>query len=435
LRFANGTGRRSTGSLCVDSDSLESQTERAAQGRCSGDAWIVGVDTIWRSMVARSQGSQKATQKGLSIAGPTLPDFDSLLPRFREIWESGELTNGRTVAAFEQAVAQRIPGRHIVAVNSCTSGLMLALRALNVQGEVLLPSFTFTASAHAVVWNGCTPVWVDCNPDTLNVDIVDLERKITTETRAIVAVYVSGNPPALDSLQRIAEKHDLKLILDAAHALGSTYQGKPAGSFGDAEVFSLSPTKTITTCEGGIVSLRDEAVAQRVRIGRNYANPGNYDCEFIGLNARMSEIHAAIGLGCLQMLDDNVAERRRLVALYESRLQKLRGIRFHQIDAGNECSFKDFSIRVVAAEFGRTRDELRRTLSSNGIETRTYFDPPVHRQTAYRAWRHTSGALTATDQVASEILNLPLYVGLTDEDVDRVVSVIEQVARGAIAGV
>jgi dTDP-4-amino-4,6-dideoxygalactose transaminase len=312
---------------------------------------------------------------------------------------------------------------------------MLALRALGVQGEVLIPSFTFTASAHAVAWNGCTPVWVDCDADTLNIDLEDLERKITTETRAIVAVYVSGNPPALESLERIAAKHDLKLILDAAHALGSTYQGKPAGSFGDIEVFSLSPTKTITTCEGGIVSVRDAEVAHRMRIGRNYANPGNYDCEFVGLNARMSEMHAVVGLGSLQMLDDNVLERRRLVALYESKLQKLQGIRFQQIDAGNECSFKDFSIRVVAADFGRTRDELRRTLSNHGIETRTYFDPPVHRQTAYRTYRHRGGGLAVTDQVASEILNLPLYVGLTDEDVDRVVSVIEQVARGAIAGV
>jgi dTDP-4-amino-4,6-dideoxygalactose transaminase len=385
--------------------------------------------------VARSQGFPKAAQRNLSIAGPTLPDFDSLLPRLREVWESGELTNGRNVAAFEEAVSKRIPGRHVVAVNSCTSGLMLALRALGVQGEVLIPSFTFTASAHAVAWNGCTPVWVDCDADTLNIDLEDLERKITTETRAIVAVYVSGNPPALESLERIAAKHDLKLILDAAHALGSTYQGKPAGSFGDIEVFSLSPTKTITTCEGGIVSVRDAEVAHRMRIGRNYANPGNYDCEFVGLNARMSEMHAVVGLGSLQMLDDNVLERRRLVALYESKLQKLQGIRFQQIDAGNECSFKDFSIRVVAADFGRTRDELRRTLSNHGIETRTYFDPPVHRQTAYRTYRHRGGGLAVTDQVASEILNLPLYVGLTDEDVDRVVSVIEQVARGAIAGV
>jgi dTDP-4-amino-4,6-dideoxygalactose transaminase len=279
-------------------------------------------------------------------------------------------------------------------------------------------------------WNWTSPL-----PKTECLDTEDLERKITTETRAIMAVYVSGNPPALDSLQRIADKHNLKLIFDAAHALGSTYQGKPAGSFGDVEVFSLSPTKTITTCEGGIVSVRDEAVARRLRIGRNYANPGNYDCEFIGLNARMSELHAVVGLGSLQMLDDNVRERRRLVKSYEAKLAKLRGIHAQQIGAGNECSYKDFSIRVVAEEFGRSRDELRRTLSSHGIETRTYFDPPVHRQAAYRAWRHKGGGLAVTDQVASEILNLPLYVGLTDADVDRVVDVIEQVARGAIAGV
>ena len=386
--------------------------------------------------MASSRGIKKATEKGLSIAGPTLPDFESLLPQMREIWETGDLTNGRNVEAFEQSVAKRIPERHIVAVNSCTSGLMLALRVLDVQGEVLLPSFTFTASAHAVGWNGCTPVWVDCEADTLNIDVEDLERKITTETTAIMAVYVSGNPPAIETLQRIADKHNLKLIFDSAHALGSTYQGKPAGSFGDIEVFSLSPTKTITTCEGGIVSVRDEEVARRMRIGRNYANPGNYDCEFIGLNARMSELHAVVGQASFKMLDDNVQERRRLVNLYETKLRQVKGIHAQQIGAGNECSFKDFSIRVVASEFGRTRDELRTVLSSNGIETRTYFDPPVHRQQAYRAWRHQpGGGLSVTDQVATEILNLPLYVGLTDTDVERVASVIEQVATGAIAEV
>lgn len=366
----------------------------------------------------------------IPVANPSLPDFEALLPRLREIWASGDLTNGRTVSEFERCVASGMPDREVIAVNSCTSGLMLALRALGVEGDVLLPSFTFTASAHAVVWAGCRPVFVECDRSTLNVDVDDLRAKITERTRAIVAVYVSGNPPALDALEDLARKHNIKLVLDAAHALGATFDGRPAGTFGDAEVFSLSPTKTITTCEGGLVSVRDAEVARRMRIGRNYANPGNYDCEFIGLNARMSEVHALVGLQSIAALEDNVNERRRLAGVYRARLERLRGLHMQEIAPNDECSFKDFSLRVVASEFGATRDHLRRALDAAQIETRTYFDPPVHRQAAYRS-AHGDCELPVTDAVASEILNLPLYVGLSEPDIERVVRVVETTAARA----
>jgi len=384
------------------------------------------------SSAAQKPKVETATRR-LPIAAPTLPDLEAMLPRLRAIWASGDLTNGKTVVELESAVQTRMPGRQVVAVNSCTSGLMLALRALEVQGEVLLPSFTFTASAHAVVWSGCTPVFVECDRETLNVDIDDLRRKITPRTRAILAVYVSGNPPALEVLEDLARKHNLRLILDAAHALGSTYQGRPAGTFGDAEVFSMSPTKTITTCEGGLVSLRDPEIAQLVRIGRNYANPGNYDCQFIGLNARMSEIHALVGVGSLGMLDANIQERQRLVRLYQKKLGQLPGVRFQEVQAGNVSSQKDVSLRIVAREFGRTRDQVRDELTRAGVETRTYFDPPVHLQKAYAAWRATTGRLPVTEQVASEILNVPLFVGLTETDIERVCETIRSCVAKPVA--
>jgi dTDP-4-amino-4,6-dideoxygalactose transaminase len=370
------------------------------------------------------------------IAAPTLPDFESLVPDLRDIWASGELTNGRFVGEFEAQVAKLMPDRHVVAVNSCTAGLMLALRALGVRGDVLVPSFTFMASAHAIVWSGSRPVFVDCDPQTLNVDVSDLERKITPGTVAIVAVYVGGNPPRLDELENFAAQHGLKLILDAAHALGSSFQGRPAGTFGDAEVFSLSPTKTITSCEGGLVSLRDPEVARRLRIGRNYGNPGNYDCEFVGLNARMSELHALIGLKSLPLLQRNIEERRRMVALYTHGLQRLRGLHIQHIVTGNFSSFKDFSLRVVETEFGTSRDALRGILEEHGIETRTYFDPPVHRMTAYAGVSQGRREnLSKTDLVARQILNLPLYVGLREEEIGRIVDLIESVGTREVARV
>jgi dTDP-4-amino-4,6-dideoxygalactose transaminase len=383
--------------------------------------------------VSNSKAKSQGSTERLPIASPTLPSFDALLPRMRAIWESGDLTNGKTVAEFESLVAAKMPGREVVAVSSCTSGLMLALRTLDVQGEVLLPSFTFTASAHAVVWAGCTPVWVECDADTHNIDIEDLQRKITPRTGAILAVYVSGNPPALDALETIARKHGVRLILDAAHAMGTTYQGRPAGTFGDAEVFSLSPTKTITTCEGGIVSLRDLAVGHRVRIGRNYANPGNYDCQFIGLNARMSELHALVGVESFKMLDANVRERQRLVKLYRDKLKGVRGVHFQEVLSGNTSSQKDLSLRIVTKEFGATRDEVRAELTKAGVDTRTYFAPPVHMQTAYKPWRAQTGPLPVTEQLATEVLNPPLWVGLTAADIERVAGVIASCQRSKVA--
>lgn len=375
---------------------------------------------------------RRASASRIQVASPNLPDLEDLLPRLREIWESGALTNGRTVTEFERCVATAMPGREVIAVNSCTTGLMLVLRALGVEGEVLLPSFTFTATAHAVVWAGCVPVFVECDPNTLNIDVDDLQRKVTENTGAIVGVYVSGNPPALEALEDVARNHRIKLLLDAAHALGSTYKGRPAGTFGDAEVFSLSPTKTITTCEGGIVSVRDPEIARRMRIGRNYGNPGNYDCEFVGLNARMSEIHALVGLLSYDALQHNIKARQRLAGLYTQRLRRLRGIRLQSIESGNTSSFKDFSMRIVASKFGATRDEVRSALEKHNVETRTYFDPPVHRQAAYRAGRGAGSCeLPTTDVVASEIINLPLHVGLNVGDIERIVRVIESMSAHA----
>ena len=387
--------------------------------------------------MSKSNAASNRNSGRLPIASPTLPSLDSLLPRLREIWDSGELTNGKTVAEFEALVGERMPGRSVVAVNSCTSGLMLALRTLDVQGEVILPSFTFTASAHAVVWAGCTPVFAECDADTHNVNIEDVERKITPRTGAILAVYVSGNPPQLDALEAIAKKHGIRLILDAAHAMGTTYQGRPAGTFGDAEVFSLSPTKTITTCEGGIVSLRDPEVGRRVKIGRNYANPGNYDCQFVGLNARMSELHALVGVESFKMLAQNVKERQRLVQVYRDALRGVKGVHFQEVLSGNTSSQKDLSLRIVAKEFGRTRDEVRAELTKNDIETRTYFAPPVHLQTAYKPWRNQYvGKLPVTEALAHEVLNPPLWVGLSQGDIERVAGVIKACQRTKVgAGV
>ncbi|MFQ5600020.1 MAG: DegT/DnrJ/EryC1/StrS family aminotransferase [Candidatus Krumholzibacteriia bacterium] len=374
-----------------------------------------------------SEEAPKATSSQLRIplCVPSLPDLGAILPYFGRIWDTRGLTSGMYVAELEARVQAMLPGRHVVAVNSCTSGLMLALRALDVRGDVLVPSFTFSATAHAIVWVGCRPVFVDCEPGTFNISVEDAARKVTPTTRAIVAVYVSGNPPDVEALGDLAHRHDLRLLLDAAHAMGAWVGDLPAGSFGDAEVFSLSPTKTITACEGGIVSLRESSLAEKVRIGRNYGNPGDYDARFVGLNARMSELHAVVGLGSLEMLKSNVEERIRLASAYRRRLMHVPGLRFQSVVGENICSFKDLGVRIVAAEFGATRDDVRRALARAGVDTRTYFDPPVHRQRAYAHLDPPAAGLPGTEALAREVLDLPIFPGLGEDDLEHVCATIE----------
>ena len=366
-----------------------------------------------------------AFERQVPLCIPSLPDLDAVLPHLRRIWDSGELTNGVYVKAFEQAVEARLPGRHVVAVSSCTQGLMLALRVLQVRGQVLVPSFTFAASAHAIVWAGCEPVFVECDPETHDVDVADVADRVGPETGAILAVYVSGNPPDVRALASLAKQARVRLVLDAAHALGSRVGEVPAGCWGDAEVFSLSPTKTVTACEGGLVSVRDPEIAERLRIGRNYGNPGDYDMRFVGLNARMSELHAVVGLESMKMLDANLEARSRLAGMYRRRLMHLPGLRFQKVQPENTCAFKDLGLRVLASEFGAERDAVREALWRGGVDTRTYFDPPVHLQRAYRHLLPRTGSLPATERLAREILDLPIYPGLRDEDLEHVCRLVE----------
>ena len=240
-------------------------------------------------------------------------------------YENGLITNADIVGKFEAAVAERLQVKHCIAVSSCTSGLMMSLRGLGVTGEVIIPSFTFFATGHSARWNGLTPVFADCDPDTWNVDVADVERKITERTRALLIVHLYGNPANVEALTKIAQKHNLKLIFDGAHAFGSQYQGKPIGSFGDAEVFSLSPTKLLVAGEGGLVTTNDASLAKAIRLMRNYGDSGSYDPDWIGMNARMSEFNAALGLTGLAEVDDRVRRRNQIARMYDEQLAEPAG--------------------------------------------------------------------------------------------------------------
>ncbi|MET0147343.1 MAG: DegT/DnrJ/EryC1/StrS family aminotransferase [Ilumatobacteraceae bacterium] len=378
-------------------------------------------------------GGAPAFPDGLAFARPAAPPLDAVLARLAPSYEQGMLTNGAVVRELEARAAEHLQVRHAVAVSSCTAGLMLALQALVERpGPVVMPSFTFSATAHAATWIGATPRFAECGPHDVLLDVDDAARRMDGAV-ALVATHVFGAPCHPEALEALAAAHGVPLVFDAAHGLGSIHAGRPVGGFGDVEVFSLSPTKLVVAGEGGLVATDDDALAARIRIGRDYGNPGTYDTAFAGLNARMSELHAAVAIESLADLTVHVARRNTLVSRYAAALAGVPGVRLQHVAPGDRSSYKDVTIFVDADELGVDRDVLAGVLRAEGIDTRRYFSPPVHRHEAYRHLAPVD--LPVTDRASSQVLSLPLWRDLPDDAVDTIGAVIAEVGRdpGALA--
>lgn len=372
-------------------------------------------------------GGEPAFPDGLPFVRPPVPAFERVAARVRPSYDRGMLTNGPVVRDLEAAVAERIGVDHVLGVSSCTAGLMLCLRALDPGGPVAMPSFTFSATAHAAAWNGLEPRFVECTPDGFQVDTTHLGARLDG-AKAILATHVFGAACDVETVEGLARDAGVPVVFDAAHGLGGARQGTPLGRFGTAEVFSLTPTKLVVGGEGGLVCTDDAELAEAVRIGRDYANPGDYDSRFVGLNGRLSELHAAMAIESLADLDEHLEIRRRLADAYKHALAEVPGIRLQAVDAGDETTYKDFTIAFDEA-FGVRRDVVKQALKADGIDTRAYFSPPVHRHQAYA--HLDTPALPVTDDVAGRVLSLPFYRDLTPADAERVVMVLAAIQRSA----
>lgn len=363
------------------------------------------------------------------IVRPTLPPFeDGLRDEFSTILESGNLTKGEHLRKFEARIADYLGVKHAVGVSSGTLGLLLTYHGLALKDEVIVPSFTFMATVHPLVWLGARPVFVDIDRRTWNVDPARVEAAITPRTTAIVAVHNFGNPAAISQLETIASNHGLTLVFDSAHGFGSLHQGRPVGCFGDAEVFSLSPTKLLVAGEGGIVATDDDRLAEHVRVGREYGNPGDYGSDFPGVNARMPEFNAVLGMHSLDMLEENALRRNRLVAGYREALDTVPGITFQEIAPSDRCSYKDLSITIDDKAFGLGRDELALALQAENIDTRKYHDPPVHMHKTYlEQLEEQVDPLTVTNEIAGRSLSLPIWSHMQLEMVERICESIRQI--------
>ena len=355
------------------------------------------------------------------IAQPTLPEFSSVDVMFKDIVSTRMLSNfAKYSNKLQSDIERKLTVNHALTFPNATSALMLTFKAMELSGEVILPSFTFSASGHALIWNGLTPVFADIDPKTFNIDPKDVIKKITDKTSAIYAVHIFGNPCDVETLQKIADEYKLKLIFDSAHALGSKRKGVSIGSFGDIESFSLSGTKVITSAEGGIVTLKDKVLRDKLALGRNYGATDDYDCQYIGLNGKMSEFHAAIAIESLSLLDKSVFRRNLINTHYRERLKELPGISFQAVADSDLSTYKDMGIVIDKDKFGMDREQLMLELQREDIFTKRYFYPPLHRMKAYKDLNITARDLPNTEYLANNILCLPMYTHMELDTVDKI---------------
>jgi dTDP-4-amino-4,6-dideoxygalactose transaminase len=337
---------------------------------------------------------------------------------------SGGLAQGAEVAAFETEFSEEVVGGvDCVAVNSGTSALHLALMALGIGGgdEVIVPSFTFAATANAVALTGARPVFVDIDERSFCMDPSAARAAVTSRTRAIMPVHLYGHPADMSALGRLAAEADLLVLEDAAQAHGATWRGSPVGTFGNAGAFSFYPTKNMTSGEGGMVTTSDAGVARKVRLLRNQGQEVRYHNEVVGLNNRMTDIHAAIGRVQLRALPAWTQARQRNAAFYD---ENLRGVVTPPVAYGAAHVYHQYTIRVVGAD----RDEFARQLADRGVGSGVYYPVPVHRLAPFADDALGRADLPVTEQAARECLSLPVYPSLTEGDLERVVTAVNAVA-------
>lgn len=336
------------------------------------------------------------------------------------VMRSGMLAQGPEVAAFEEEFAATIPGVHAVALNSGTSALHLAFLAAGIGpgDEVIVPSFSFAATANSVALTGATPVFADIEIDTFNLAPEAVEAAITPRTRAIMPVHLYGHPAAMGPLTEIARRHDLLLFEDAAQAVAASLDGTPVGAFGVAASFSFYPTKNMTSGEGGMVTTTSAEIARAVRVLRNQGMERRYENEVVGVNNRMTDIHAAIGRVQLTRLPAWTAARQANAAFLSEHLE---GVVTPPTAPGAVHVWHQYTIRVVDHD----RDAFAQALADRGVGSGVYYPTPIHRLPSFAV----DVDLPVTEQAARQALSLPVYPALTPAELDAIVEAVNAVAR------
>lgn len=364
-------------------------------------------------------------KKPLNIVKPLFPDVDSFINEFEQSLKSGQVTNNSPwVQEFEKALAHYSGVKYCSAIVNGEMALLLLLRALGLKGSVAVPSYTFSGTVHALMWNNLEPVFIDIDPETLTIDCSDLVNKIRPDTSAILAVPIYGNPCNNEELKKISDKHGLKLLYDSAPAFGAQYNGTKLGSFGIAEIFSFHATKVFSTMEGGAVFTNNEELHRKICELRNFGQFAESDCNDFGLNGKMTEICALIGLKNLPYLDNWVKRRNELVNYFGEQIKDVPGIKLQKVQEKAVSNHLYLYISVDKDKFGMSRDGLTAEFEKNGITARRFFCNPVHKMKCYEKYSDTG--LPNTDYASANGLSLPLYSDMKNAEMDRIIEVIKK---------
>lgn len=376
-------------------------------------------------------GGSPAFAEPLHVGRPNIGNRERLLARINDLLDRRWLTNsGPLVQEFERKLAEITGVKHCIATCNATVGLEIVIRGAGLKGEVIVPSFTFVATAHALQWQEITPVFCDVDPKTHNIDPHHVERMITPRTSGIIGVHLWGRACEVEALEDIARKHGLTLLFDAAHAFACSHRGRTIGGFGLAEVFSFHATKFINTFEGGAVVTNDDDLAARVRLMTNFGFAGYDTVVYLGTNGKMAEVAAAMGLTSLESLDEFIAVNRRNYLKYRDLLTGIPGLELIHYDEKERSNFQYMILEIDREQAGLSRDELKEVLWAENILARRYFFPGCHRMEPYKSlFPHSGLLLPETERLAERVLALPTGTGVSEDDASKIC----QCVRVAIA--
>jgi dTDP-4-amino-4,6-dideoxygalactose transaminase len=374
-------------------------------------------------------GAAPAFAEIIHVGTPNLGSRTALDQYLDDIYERRWVTNnGPLVQELEDKIAARHQVKHCVAMSNGTIALEIAIRALELRGEVIVPSYTFIATAHALHWQAITPVFADIDSATHNLDPAAVRRMITPNTTGIIGVHLWGRCAPVDELQAIAQEHGLKLLFDAAHAFGCSYGGATVGRFGSCEVLSFHATKFFSTFEGGAVLTNDDALAEKMRLMRNFGFAGLDNVIHPGTNGKMNEISAAMGLVNLEALDQIMQFNRGNYELYRERLEGVPGISVLPYNYAEANNFQ-YLVLEVGAEYPISRDELIDALHAENIRARRYFWPGCHKMKPYRdLYPHAGLLLPNTMKVADRVVVMPTGPAVSVEAIDAITGVVRMLA-------
>jgi dTDP-4-amino-4,6-dideoxygalactose transaminase len=367
-------------------------------------------------------GGSPAFAEPLHVGRPNIGDRRKFEERVGDILDRRWLTNGgHYVNEFERRIAEFTGVEHCVAMCNATVALEIATRALGMTGEVIVPSFTFVATAHALLWQGITPVFCDIDPRTHALDPDKVEQIITPKTTGIIGVNLWGRVCDIEALGDIARRRGLRLLFDSAHAFGCSYGGRMVGGFGDAEVFSFHATKFLNSLEGGAVVTNDGELARKMRLMKNFGFTFYDRTEYVGTNGKMNEVSAAMGLTNMESMEDFIATNRRNYVQYGEELAGVEGVSLLEYDGGEKCNYQYVVLEIDEDKTGVSRDQLMEILHAENVLARRYFYPGCHRMEPYHSYfPHAGLLLPETERLTNRVLCLPTGTAVGPQEVKMV---------------